>query len=500
MDGEYILQMKKVVKQFPGVLALDQVDLDLKEGEIYAIIGENGAGKSTLIKILSGAYKQDSGEIILNGEPVPATATPKERMDSGVTVIYQELNYLNEMSIAENLFMGRMPVKGRLKRVDYNKLRTESEALLRSFNIDINPFTMVSNLSVAQKQMVEILRAVSRGIKVIVMDEPTSSLNDVETKRLFELILELKNKGLSILYISHKLDEIFTLANRVQVMRDGKSVAVLEVSETDAKELVRLMVGRTITDMYPKLGTEIGPPVLEVENLNCSIATNISFKLNKGEILGFFGLVGSGRVETVEGMIGLRTCDISSLRVNGREIRIKNPMEAKKNGFAYVPSERKQDGLVVIHSVKDNITLTVLEQLRKGLAIDSKKESRLSDEWIERVNVRTPSRNTPIESLSGGNQQKVVIAKWLVTDPKIIIMNDPTRGIDVGAKVEIYKIMESLCQQGISIIMVSSELPETMGITDRMIVFSDRKIVGTVVRKDYNQHEIMQMAVGGVDY
>ena len=499
MNGGYILQMKNVVKRFPGVLALDQVDLDVKMGEVYAIIGENGAGKSTLIKVLSGAYRQDSGEINLNGEPVPLTATPKERMDRGIAVIYQELNYLNEMTIAENLFIGRVPVKGRLKRIDYDKLRTDSEALLRSFNMDIHPFTTLRNLTVAQKQMVEILRAVSRDIKVIVMDEPTSSLNDVETRRLFELILELKKKGVSVLYISHKLEEIFTLADRVQVMRDGKSVAVLEVSETDAQELVRLMVGRTITDMYPKAGTDIGDPVLEVENLTCSIARNVSFKLNRGEILGFFGLVGSGRAEVVEGLIGIRGCEVSSVRINGGEVRIKDPIEAKKHGIVYVPSDRKQDGLIVIHSVKDNITVTILEQLRKGFVIDRKKERQYCDEWIERVNVKTPSRDILVESLSGGNQQKVVIAKWLLTDPKVIIMNDPTRGIDVGAKVEIYKIMESLCQQGISIIMVSSELPETMGITDRMLVFSDGKIVGEIVRKDYEQHEILQMAVGGLN-
>jgi ABC-type sugar transport system ATPase subunit len=280
-------------------------------------------------------------------------------------------------------------------------------------------------------------------------------------------------------------------------MRDGKNVAVLNVSETDTQELVRLMVGRTNTDMYPKAETEIGAPVLEVENLTCSIARNISFRLNRGEILGLFGLVGSGRAEVVEGLIGLRSCEVSNIRLNGGEIHVKTPLEAKKYGIVYVPSDRKRDGLVLIHSVKDNLTVTILEQLREGLAINRKKERRYCDEWVERINVKTPSRDTPVESLSGGNQQKVAIAKWLLTDPKVIIMNDPTRGIDVGAKVEVYKIMESLCEQGISIIMVSSELPETMGITDRMLVFSDGKIVGEVVRKDYEQHKILQMAVGG---
>ena len=497
MSDKYILQMKGVVKQFPGVLALDSVDLDLIKGEVLAIIGENGAGKSTLMKVLSGAYRQDAGEVILDGKLIPVGTLPKDRLESGIAIIYQELNYLNEMSIAENLFMGRLPAKGKFKSVDYQKLRVESEALLESFNMDFDPFTTLGQLTVAQKQMVEILRAVSRNIKVIVMDEPTSSLNDVETKKLFELIFELKNKGVSVLYISHKMEEVFELADRVQVMRDGKCVGVLETAETDTKELVELMVGRTISDMYPKVEVEIGDPILEVENLSCSIAKDVSFSLRKGEILGLFGLVGSGRTEVVEGLIGIKSKEVSSVRVDGKEVQIKNPIEAKNLGIAYIPSDRKQEGLVIIHSVKDNLTLTILKKIRKLFMIDKKKEREYSDEWIERIKVKTPNRNTPMESLSGGNQQKVVIAKWLLIDPKVIIMNDPTRGIDIGAKVEVYKIMESLCRQGISIIMVSSELPETMGITDRILVFADGKIVGEVARKDYEQQKILHMAVGG---
>ena len=498
MDDEYIIQMKNVVKQFPGVLALDHVDLEVKKGEVLAIIGENGAGKSTLMKVLSGAYRQDSGDIILGGEPVSPLSSPKERMDIGIAIIYQELNYLNEMTIAENLFMDRVPVKGMLKQVDYAKMKKDTEALMRSFNLNHHPFTPVRSLTVAEKQMVEILRAVSRDIKVVVMDEPTSSLNETETKRLFGFISDLKKQGVSVIYISHKLDEVFTIADRVQVMRDGKNVAVLEIKDTDISELVTLMVGRTITDMYPKGKAAIGEPTLEVENLSCSIARNISFAVNRGEILGMFGLVGSGRTEVVEGLLGIKSCEVGSIRIDGREVHINNPLDAKKHGIAYIPSDRKQDGLVAIHSVKDNITVTILDELRRGFAIDRTKERRYCDEWIERVKVKTPSRDTLVESLSGGNQQKVVITKWLLTDPKVLIMNDPTRGIDVGAKVEIYKIMESLCQQGISIIMVSSELPETMGITDRMLVFSDGRIVGEVARDDYEQREILNMAVGGV--
>lgn len=496
MSDSYILQMKKIKKQFPGVLALDEVDLEVRKGEVLGLIGENGAGKSTLVKILSGAVTIDCGEIVLDGHVISPNMTPKERMESGIAIIYQELNYLNEMTIAENLFMGRVPLKGLLGAVDYKKMKQESQELLRSFHLNYNPFTLVKDLTVAEKQMIEILRAVSRDAKVLIMDEPTSSLNETETKRLFEFIGSLKKKGVSIIYISHKLEEIFAIADRVQVMRDGKKVGLLHTSETTNTELVMLMVGRTITDMYPKEEATIGEVVLKVENLTCDIAKDISFELHKGEVLGFYGLVGSGRTEIVEGLIGKKERQCGRISIDGKEIRIRNPIEAKKNGIAYVPSDRKQEGLVLVHSVKDNLTITMLEKLGV-FKLDSKKERQYCDSWINKLGIKTPSRFVAINSLSGGNQQKVVIAKWLLTNPKVIIMNEPTRGIDVGAKVEIYKVMEELCKEGISIIMVSSELPETMGITDRMLVFADGKMVGEVKRSEYQQDKILHMAVGG---
>jgi ABC-type sugar transport system ATPase subunit len=496
MSESTILQMKKIRKQFPGVLALDDVDLEVKKGEVLGLIGENGAGKSTLVKILSGAVSIDCGEIILDGKVITPDMTPKERLDTGIAIIYQELNYLNEMTIAENLSMGRVPLKGFLKTVDYAKMKKDSEELLRSFNLYYNPFTLVKDLTVAEKQIVEILRAVSRDAKVLIMDEPTSSLNETETKRLFEFIGGLKKKGVSIIYISHKLEEIFTIADRVQVMRDGKKVGLLNTHETTNTELVMLMVGRTITDMYPKQESAIGEVVLKVENLSCDIAKCVSFELHKGEVLGFYGLVGSGRTEIVEGLIGKKDRQSGKISIDGKEVRIRDPIEAKKNGIAYVPSDRKQEGLVLIHSVKDNLTVTMLEKL--GIfKLDSKREKQYCDTWINKLGIKTPSSTVAINSLSGGNQQKVVIAKWLLTNPKVIIMNEPTRGIDVGAKIEIYKVMEELCKEGISIIMVSSELPETMGITDRMLVFADGKMVGEVKRSEYQQDKILHMAVGG---
>lgn len=496
MSNEYILELNHIVKQFPGVLALDNVDLHVKKGEVLAVIGENGAGKSTLMKIISGALHADSGEMILDGEVVSPNMGPKERMDIGVAIIYQELNYLNDMTIAENLFMGRVRVKGPLKVVDYKRMREESVELLQSFNLNYNPMTYMRDLSVAGKQMVEILRAVSKDVKVLIMDEPTSSLNDVETKRLFELINDLKSKGVSIIYISHKLDEVFHLADRVQVMRDGKKVGLLQTAGTTASELVTLMVGREIGDMYPKELAEVGETVLKVENLSCQIAQNVSFEVKKGEVLGLFGLDGSGRVETIEGLLGIKKIDAGAITLEDKQVEIKNPLHAKKLGIGYIPSDRKQDGLVLINTVKHNLTVTKLDNLGK-FRLDSKKENEFCEKWIEKLGIKTPSKDTQVDSLSGGNQQKVVIAKWLLTNPKVLIMNDPTRGVDVGAKVEIYKVMEDLCREGVAIIMVSSELPETMGITDRMVVFANGKVVGEVTRNDYSQKEILHMAVGG---
>jgi ABC-type sugar transport system ATPase subunit len=304
MDSVYRLEMKGITKRFPGVLALDEVDLELRKGEVLALIGENGAGKSTLMKILSGAYRPDTGRIMLDGKDINPDMTPKERMDIGISIIYQELNYLDEMTIAENLFMERIPLTGVLRRVNYKKLREDTEALLKTFNIKYHPFTEVNKLTVAEKQMLEILRAISRDVRVLIMDEPTSSLNEVETRRLFELIRDLKGQGVSIIYISHKLNEVFEIADRVQVMRDGKRVGLLDIDRTDTKELVGLMVGRDIKDMYPKGETQVGDVVLRVEGLSCDIARDISFEVRQGEIVGLFGLEGSGRVETVEGILG----------------------------------------------------------------------------------------------------------------------------------------------------------------------------------------------------
>jgi len=497
MNGEFRLQMKGITKQFPGVLALDEVDLDLKPGELLAIIGENGAGKSTMMKLLSGALLNDKGEIYLDGEPVDPGENPRDRLNKGISIVYQELTNLDEMTVAENLFMGDIPLKGKVvKTVDYKKLREKSKELLTQFNLPYDPFSLMKTLTVAEKQMVEILRAVNRNVKVLILDEPTSSLSENEIEALYGLIRELKTRDVSILYISHKLDEIFAIADRVQVMRDGKRVAVHEVKDVTTQQLVEQMVGREIQDMYPKEIAEIGEVVFEAEHVACELAKDISFNVRKGEILGLFGLLGSGRTEAVEAMIGKRILENGVVRLEGEEINFKSPIMAKERGVAYVSSDRKKEGLVLMQTVAANVSATKIDELCKGPLMDFKAEEALVTEWIDNLNIKTPSPKTITESLSGGNQQKIVIAKWLLTNPKVLILNEPTRGIDVGAKVEIYKIMEDLCRKGIAVVMVSSELPESIGICDRIVVFRDGYVRGELLRKDFTQKDILNLAIG----
>jgi ABC-type sugar transport system ATPase subunit len=497
--SDYSLQVRNIVKRFPGVLALDGVDLEIRRGEVLGVIGENGAGKSTLMKILAGAHLMDSGEILLDGKVIPPESNPKQRMELGLGIIYQELNYLNEMTIAENFFMGRVPLKGILRRVDYPAMKKAALELLAIFKLDHNPFTLVKDLSVAEKQILEILRAVSKDVKVLIMDEPTSSLNEVETDRLFGCIEDLRTRGVSVIYITHKLEEVLRVADRVMVMRDGKRVGVVEAGETTSGQLVEMMVGRKITEMYPKEELPIGDEVLRVEHLSCGCAMDISLSVRKGEILGLYGLVGSGCVETVEGILGIRAKISGTIILDGAEVQIDTPLEAKRRGIAYVPSDRKQEGLVLIHSLKDNVTITKLDELGRGLVLNARRMREYAERWIAKLQIRAPSPNAIVESLSGGNQQKIVVAKWLLTDPKVLIMNDPTRGVDVGAKVEIYKIMEELCRSGISIIMVTAELLEAIGITDRIMVLANGRVVGEYRRRDYDQGTILHAAVKGYE-
>ncbi len=492
---EKILEIRNVSKSYPGVKALDGVNLDLQKGEILALLGENGAGKSTIVKILAGAIQPDAGEIWLDGEKIQCN-TPVEMMEKGIAVMYQELNYLNDLSIAENVFLGNLPVN-RLQQVDFRKLKQDTKLLLEMVGLDYDPMTEVSKLSIAEKQMIEIAKVLSRKSRVLLLDEPTSALNDCEIATLFTLLKELVKKDISIIYISHKMDEIFALSDRVQVLRDGKHIGVCKTSETDASRLVAMMVGRTIANMYPKQEIQRGKIVLEVEKLSGAKIHDISLNVKSGEVVGLFGLMGSGRTEIAETIFGKRKILGGTIKINGAAVKITGPGSAIKAGIAYVPRERKSDGLVLVATVRQNMSLVFLDRLRSFFGLKLGLEKRLVTEWVKTLRVKTPGIDSAINTLSGGNQQKVVIGKWLLETPKVLILNEPTRGIDVGAKVEIYNLIEELCGKGMAIIMISSETPEIMGISDRIITIHEGRISGEIERRDFDQEKIMLMAIGG---
>lgn len=490
-----LLEMKHITKEFPGVKALDDVSLELAAGEVLALVGENGAGKSTLIKILSGAYTQDSGEVYLNGAK-QEHVTPISAIKNGISVIYQELNSVDQLTVAENIFLGSLPRSGPLKTVDYRKLRQNAQKLLDEVGLKVDPFMPVGRLSIAEKQLVEIAKALSKNIRVLVMDEPTAALNNQEIEIMFRLIRGLTAKGIGVLYISHRMEEIFELSDRVMVMRDGQNVAVMPTAQVNAQQVISLMVGREIEDLYPTrpaIGKEV---CFSVSGLSTDRLHDISFDVKKGEIVGLFGLMGCGRTEIARAIFGADPRSSGVLVLDGKEIAPASPFAAKREGIAYIPADRKQDGLMLIHSVGRNMTISVLEKIKKNHLLNKKKETALVSGWIDRLSVKTPSADTVINSLSGGNQQKVVLAKWLSIEPKLLILNEPTRGIDVGSKQEIYRLMNELSEQGIGIIMISSDLPEVMGMSDRMVVICDGKVGGIMDKSEFTQDAIMAKAIG----
>lgn len=489
-----ILEMKHISKKFPGVMALDDVSLSLESGEILALLGENGAGKSTLMKILSGAYQADMGEIFLNGEKLENT-NPLEMLKNNVAVMHQELSYLNDLSIAENIFLGKLPIN-HFFQVDYKKLRNDTKRLLDLVGLRLDPMTIVASMTVAQKQLMEIAKVLSNDIRVLVLDEPTSALNETEVKTLFGLLKQLASQGKGIIYISHKMDEIFEISDRVQVLRDGKHIGTAKISEVERTELVRMMVGRKVENIYPKADIELGKVVLEVEHLTAAKIYDISFNVRAGEVVGLFGLMGSGRTELVEAIFGKRKIIAGEVKINGKTLKLKSPREAIQAGIAYVPRERRSDGLVLTETVQHNMTLVHIDKLQKLFKLDLKKERSLARHWIEQLKIKTPSMKAPVKTLSGGNQQKVVIGKWMMDQMNVIILNEPTRGIDVGAKVEVYHLIEELCRKGMAVIMISSETPEIMGIADRIIVIHEGRITGECLRKEFEQETIMHYAIG----
>lgn len=492
-----ILEMKEINKRFYGVKALIDVNLTVRKGEVHALVGENGAGKSTLMKILSGAYQKDSGKIYIQGKEVTAPS-PTLMQQLGISIIYQEFNLISGLSIAENIYLGREPLK-KSGLIDWTQLFRKTEELLEKLNLSISPKTLVSKLSVAQQQFVEIAKALSLGAKIIIMDEPSATLTPKELDCLFDVVKDLKSKGVSIIYISHHLDEIFEIGERVTVLRDGENVGTNNIENVDKSTIIKMMVGRRLNQTFPERSQQPGDIVLEVNNLTReNVLNDINFTLRKGEILGIAGLVGSGRTELVRALYGADRKDDADIKLKGRKIKIASPQDSINNGIGLLPEDRKQQGLVLSQSVKYNITLANLRSIINNIFINKTREKTVVNDYIDKISIKTPSPAILTRSLSGGNQQKVVLAKWLYTDSNILIFDEPTRGIDVGAKFEIYRLMNELTEQGKSIIMISSELPEIIGMSDRVIVMYKGRITGRFDREELKQEKIMKSAAGEV--
>lgn len=488
-----VLRMEHITKTFPGVVALDDVSIDLNKGEVLGILGENGAGKSTLIKILAGNYIKDSGDIYVDGQKFEIKG-PAEAVASGIRVIYQELNTLNNLTVTENIFIGEQIIKGPFRIVDWKAMTKRANELLDILNVKLNPNTIIGDLTVSEKQIIEIAKAISKEAKILVMDEPTAALSEEETQSLFRIIKTLKSKGVSIIYISHRLKEIFEIADRVTVLRDGKKVGTFNTRNTNENELVTSMVGRDIKDMYPKRGVLIGEKIMEVKNLISDGFNNVSFNLRKGEILGIFGLLGSGRTSLVKALFGANKIKGGEIFIYGKKVNIKSPNIARGEKIGLVPLDRKVEGLALLMSVKENITLANIEDLGKNFLILKSLEQEKAIKWINEIGIKTPTIDQEVNSLSGGNQQKVVLAKWLESGSQIIILNEPTRGIDVGAKIEIYNLMQDLCERGASIIMISSELPEILSIADRIIVMSKGRFTAEYSREEASEEGLLHSA------
>ncbi len=483
-----LLSIKDVSKAFPGVKALDRVSLDVTGGVVHGIVGENGAGKSTLMKILSGVYEKDSGEITFEGRVIDKIS-PIESMHMGLAIIYQELNLVNTMTVGENIFLGRFSESGGRRGV-----HVKARKLLDSIGSKVSTHKMVSELSVSDKQMVEIAKALSFDSKLIIMDEPSSSLTAEEMAKLIEIIHDLKSKGIAIIYISHKLDEIFGFCDVVTVMRDGHVIDTRAVSELSRNQMISMMVGRTIENEYPPRPDCAGETILEIKHIKTRKLKDVQLHVKKGEILGLVGLVGSGRTELVRALFGADKVANKSIFLDGKEVRIKSPIDAINLGLAMVPEERKLQGLLLGFSVEQNISLAVLVRLTERGFINAKEESAVADRQIKALNVKTPSARTKIRTLSGGNQQKAILGRWLEMKPRVLVMDEPTKGIDVGAKYEIYLLMKKIVEDGGSIILISSELPEVLHMSNRVITICDGRVNGEFDPMVASADEIMEKA------
>lgn len=494
-----ILTLTNVSKQFPGVRALDNVSFSLNEGEVHVLMGENGAGKSTLMKILAGIYQADIGIVTLNNKQIEIKS-PKDALQAGISMIHQELNPIPHMTVAENIYVGREPTLFSFGLVNKKEMISNTEELFQQLGIEIDPSLEMAELNVAETQMVEIARAISYNSKIIIMDEPTSAITDTEVQKLFEMIRKLKEKNVAIIYISHKMNEIFTIGDRVTVLRDGQFVGTHKVEDINKQQLITMMVGREVTNIFPKNNTNIGDFIFSVENLSLEgLFENVSFQVRRGEIFGIAGLMGAGRTEVVETIFGIRKKKGGIINLNGVDLEIRNPKDAIKKGIAIVSEDRKLMGLNLKASVKENITIVTLRQYCTAGIVRKRNEARVVDEKIDQLRIKTPSRNQKMAYLSGGNQQKAVVAKWLLSVPDVLIMDEPTRGIDVGAKAEIHGLISELANRGMAIIMISSELPEIIGMSDRVMVMHEGRVTGSLERDELEQEKIMHLATGHVE-
>ena len=495
METKTILKIRNITKVFPGVKALDDVSLDIREGEVLSLLGENGAGKSTLIKVLSGLYIPEEGTLEYYGKQVHFR-TPAEAKEAGISVVHQELAYLPLLSIAENLYVRHYSEK-KQGLVNWKAMRRYAMEAMATIGLDLDPDKPIGSCSVAECQQVEIARAVYENAKILILDEPTSSLTDREIDALLECIDGLRKKGVAVVMITHKIEEIMRVADRVVVLRDGHAVGECNVTDVTKDDLITMMVGRKVTDMYPEKTNTPGEDLLLVENLETNFLKNVNFNVRKGEVLGIYGLMGSGHLEVGQALFGCYPTMKGTVTLEGEKLNMKSPEHCVRKGISFLPSDRKTEGLVLIHSVMSNIMNPYYQTGTNGWKVDQKKEQKIARKWVDALSIKTPGIETPADSLSGGNQQKVVLAKWLEINPKVVILNDPTRGIDVGAKAEIYRILNSLTEQGVSVIMITSEMPELLAMSDRVMVMHEGHQMALLDKDQMTQKNIVTAAIGG---
>jgi rhamnose transport system ATP-binding protein len=494
-DGRPAVELRGITKQFAAVQALRGIDLELRGGQVHAVVGENGAGKSTVVKVLAGVHRPDLGEVLVDGEPV-VLHSPADARDRGIAVIYQEPTLFPDLDVAENVFMGRHP-RGRLGRVDWPRMYREVGELLASLGVRLNPRIPVQGLSVADQQLVEIAKALSLDARVLVMDEPTAALSAREVDDLFAIVRRLRDRGVAVLFVSHRLDEVFELADQVTVLRDGAHVVTAPAGELTTDQVVRHMVGRQLDTLFPKEAAEIGGPVLEVRGLSrVGAFEDISFELHRGEILGCAGLVGAGRTELARALFGIDRPDSGRVLVGGNEVHIRSPAAAMAHGIAYVPEDRHQQGLVLEFGIADNVVLPILGRVSRLGILRRRRARSLARDYTERLRVRSTGLDQLAGALSGGNQQKVVLAKWLTTNPEILLLDEPTRGIDIGAKAEVHRIISRLAADGLAILLISSELQEVLAASDRVLVFHQGRLAGVFARDEATEERLMFAATG----